>query len=89
MDTLLTTINPFFARYEWNLQQNESAANQICYKKTNPYDEFVIAMLPQTREISVIVPIDSVPYKQKFQNMATVVEYINMHLDYYQQRTKM
>ena len=86
METILNVINPFFAIYEWQLQNSNSG--KICYKNKTPYDEFVIAMLPQTREISVIVPVDSVPYKQTFQTVATVVDYIKMHLDYYQQRIR-
>jgi hypothetical protein len=85
METLLNLVDPFFTRYEWRLQKNASAGN-ICYKNKNPYDEFVIALLPRTHEISVIVPVDSVPYKQTFQTMATAVDYIQMHLNYYHKR---
>ena len=84
METLLNVIDPFFASYNWNRFQTNN--NAVCYKNQNPYDEFVIKMVPRSHEISVSVPVDSVLYKQTFQTVSTAIEYITMHLDYYQRK---
>lgn len=81
METIINAVEPFFARYKWRFNKS---SNTICFKNKNPYDEFIIKMIPQTHEICVIVPVDSVPYKQTFKKLATAIDYITMHLEYYQ-----
>ena len=87
METLVNTISPIFKKYKFHSTISNSH-NKICYKneRTNPYDEFIVEILPKTNEIITIVPIGDIPYKKTFVNMNTAIEYIKMHLDYYEKR---
>ena len=93
METLVNTISPIFKKYNFHSTISISNSisnnhNKICYKNegTNPYDEFIVEILPKTNEIITIVPVGDIPYKKTFVNMNTAIEYIKMHLDYYEKR---
>jgi hypothetical protein len=81
METLLTVIDPLFAANQWQLYQKE---NTICYR--HKQDEFKIALLPQTAEYEITVPLNAVRYKNKFYALDTAVDYMKMHLNYYHNR---
>ena len=96
METLLNTISPIFKEYNFhstNSNSNSNSNSKICYKSTNPFDEFIVELFPKTNEIITIVPIrsnsfGSIPYKKTFVNdISEVINYMKMHLDYYQKST--
>ena len=82
METLLNTLSPIFEQYDFH--SNSNSNNKICYKSASPYDEFIVEMFPKTNEIVTIVPVGSVPYKKTFIDMNTAIDYMKMHLGYYQ-----
>ena len=87
METLLNTLSPIFKQYDFH-SNSHSHSSKICYKNASasasPYDEFIVEMFPKTNEIVTIVPVGSVPYKKTFIDMNTAVDYMKMHLGYYQ-----
>ena len=91
METLLNTLSPIFEQYDFHSHSNSNSNNKICYKNASasPYDEFIVEMFPKTNEIVTIVPVSniplgSVPYKKTFIDMNTAIDYMKMHLGYYQ-----
>jgi hypothetical protein len=78
MESLLNVIEPMFAANQWQMYKKE---NTICYR--HKQDEFKIALLPQTAEYEITVPLQDVLYKNKFYNLSTAVDYMQMHLNYY------
>ena len=80
----METLTPLFHQHDWHFSSKSSNNNKFCYKKTNPYDEFSIEILPTSNQIITIVPVNDVHYKKTFINMTTAIEYIKMHLNYYQ-----
>ena len=81
METLINVIHPFFTATKWHCVKKE---NTVRYMHTDRiYDEFIISLLPRTAEIEVSVPIADALYKKKFNTKHNVVEYVKMHLDYY------
>ena len=91
METILNTLHPIFTNNKW-LPQTSSLpqtswlphikSNTLSYHNTD--DEFVITYLPQTAEFEITVPLTTVRYKNKFNNIDTAAEYIKNHLNYYQ-----
>jgi hypothetical protein len=81
METIFNVINPFFAGNQWQLNRN---INTMFYR--NKTDEFVITLLPSTGGIEVTVPLNKVCYKNTFYTLNTVVDYVKMHVNYYQTR---
>ena len=78
MESLLNVIEPIFAANHWQMYKKE---NTVCYR--HKQDEFKIALLPQTAEYEITIPLHEVLYKNKFYNLATAVDYMKMHLNYY------
>jgi hypothetical protein len=78
MESLLTVIDPIFAANQWQMYKKE---NTVCYR--NKQDEFKIALLPKTAEYEITVPLGEVVYKNKFYKLDTAVDYMKMHLNYY------
>ena len=62
-----------------------SLGNKLVYRKTQPYDEFIIEQYSPD-EVSITVPIpfrdSSIAYKNTFRpdNMDDIQEYIKLHL---------
>jgi len=62
-----------------------SCANKYVYRKSHPYDEFIIEQL-SSDEVAITVPIpfreSSISYKNTFrsENMDEMQEYIKLHL---------
>ena len=81
LETIINVINPFFAAKQWQINEKP---NTIFY--SNKKDEFVITVLPNTGGIEVIVPLNEVRYKNTFYAVNTVIDYVKMHLNYYQDR---
>jgi hypothetical protein len=81
MESLLNIIEPLFATNQWKMSKKE---NTICYR--NKQDEFTIALLPKTSEYEITVPLREVFYKNKFYNLTTAVDYMQMHLNYYSEK---
>jgi len=81
MESLLTVINPIFAANQWKMYKKE---NTIYYR--NKEDEFKIALLPQTAEYEITIPLNEVLYKNKFYQLDKAVDYMKMHLNYYYSR---
>lgn len=85
METILNLIHPIFTNngllQKWlpNIK-----SNTIRYQ--NSWDEFVITYIPNTAEFEVTVPLKDVFYKNKFNNLTSAADYIQMHLNYYQKR---
>ena len=79
METIFKAINPFFDENKW---QSCKKANTVSYHNQN--DEFIVTVLPHTAEIEITVPLDEVRYKNKFTVIPTAIEYLKMHLNYYQ-----
>ena len=79
METIFKAINPFFDENKW---QSYKKANTLSYQ--NQTDEFIVSVLPQTAEIEITVPLHEVRYKNKFTVVATAIDYLKMHLNYYQ-----
>ena len=92
METLLNTLSPIFKQYDFHSNSNSNShSSKICYKSANasPYDEFIVEMFPKTNEIVTIVPVRNIPlgsvqYKKTFIDMNTAIDYLKMHLGYYQ-----
>jgi hypothetical protein len=93
METLLNTLSPIFKQYDFHSNSNSHSHShsKICYKSANasPYDEFIVEMFPKTNEIVTIVPVRNIPlgsvqYKKTFIDMNTAIDYLKMHLGYYQ-----
>jgi len=78
METIFNVINPFFSQ-KWKFCKQ--AENTICYR--NKTDEFVVTMLPKTGGIEITIPLKEVVYKNTFYNLNTAIEYMKMHLNYY------
>ena len=79
MESLITVIDPIFDANQWQMYKSENA---IYFRNQN--DEFKIAMLPKTAEYEITIPLQEVLYKNKFYQLDTVVDYMKMHLNYYQ-----
>ena len=79
METIFKAINPFFDENKW---QSYKKANTLSYQ--NQTDEFIVSVLPQTAEIEITVPLHEVRYKKKFTVIPTAIDYLKMHLNYYQ-----
>jgi hypothetical protein len=78
METIFNVINPFFSQ-KWKLYKQ--AENTLCYR--NQADEFVVTMFPTTGGIEIKIPLKEVVYKNTFYNINTAIEYMKMHLNYY------
>jgi hypothetical protein len=85
METILNLIHPIFTNKASLKWLPHIKSNTIRYQ--NSWDEFVITYIPNTAEFEVTVPLKDVFYKNKFNNLTSVAEYIEMHLNYYQKRT--
>ena len=85
METILNMIHPIFTNKS-SLEKwlPHIKSNTIRYQRS--CDEFVITYLPKTGEFEITVPLKDVFYKNKFTNLTTAAEYIQMHLNYYQNR---
>ena len=79
MESLLTVIEPIFARNQWKMYKKE---NTVCYR--NQKDEFKIALLPRTAEYEITIPLHEVLYINKFYKLDMAADYMKMHLHYYQ-----
>jgi hypothetical protein len=88
MEILLNTLTPLFEECNWYISKSSHDNNKICYKSSNPYDEFIIEMITKSNEFITIVPIDNIPYKKIFINMNTLIDYMKMHLMYYENAKK-
>jgi len=79
--SLLNKLQPLFNTTKWHLSQ--TSANKVCYNNfQNPLDEYIIET-PSTHEIQVSIPINQVAYRNTFFNMNEVINYVKMHLAYY------
>ena len=76
METFFTVIHPLFEGRKWRLDKKD---NTVCYKKA--CDEFMITMLPKTKELEITIPLRDAVYKNKFYNPTDALEYVKMHLD--------
>jgi hypothetical protein len=88
METIFNIIHPFFDKTQtqtqtqtrWQCQKKE---NTLLYKCIHKCDEFIITVLPKTAEIEITVPLHQVQYKNKFTNVESAIDYVKMHLNYY------
>jgi len=79
METIFNVIHPFFVENKW---QSCKKANTVSYR--NKTDEFIVTVLPKTAEIEITIPLHEVVYKNKFNTIPTAIDYLKMHLNYYQ-----
>lgn len=79
METILNVIHPLFIEKQWRGFKTD---NSVSY--WNHADEFIIKLLPQTAEIEITIPLSEVRYKNKFNTIPAAIDYLKMHLNYYQ-----
>lgn len=91
VDTLFNHVQQFFTNNnKWS--SSIQTANKVSFNsKYSPYDEYVIEN-PSTNEITVSIPLNEVAYKKSFSlrkdNINSIVDYVKMHLEYYENKYK-
>ena len=85
IETLFTNINLFFNNKKWACAKT---TNKLCFSNKHiPYDEYVIEA-PSNDEITVSIPVNSVAYKKTFYNINEIVNYLQMHIDFYNEKNR-